>query len=293
MGDHHAHAGSKEGGLRIALVLTFLLLIAELAGAFYSGSLALLSDAAHMMTDVTALVIALLAIRLGKRPADARRTYGYHRFEILAAMGNAVMLFLAAGYIAYEAVQRFRHPPPVASGIMLWIALAGLIANLISMFVLSRDKDHSINVKGAYLEVWSDALGSFGVLIGAAIIHWTGWLLADPIIAMLIALWVLPRAWALLSESGNVLLEGVPAGLTLDGIRAELAAIEGVADVHDLHVWSITTGRNTLTAHLSLQPEGVDNQAVLDRAREIIQRHGITHSTVQLETFPCDHEHEH
>ena len=294
-GHDHSHGVSSERGLKIALALTASILVAEAAGAILTNSLALLSDAAHMLTDVTALLIALIAIRLARRPADSRRTFGYYRFEILAAVANAVALFLAALYILYEAVQRFQNPQPIASTGMLTVAVFGLIANLVSMRVLHAHAEHSLNLKGAYLEVWSDALGSVGVIIAAAVIQFTNWTPADPIVAIAIGLWVLPRSWTLLSESVNVLLEGVPRGLQLDAIHASLLAIPGVGDVHDLHVWSITTGKNTLTAHLTLDTPTFDTQAILQQANRAIESFGITHSTVQIETTPChpDPNHEH
>ncbi len=286
-GHDHSHGVASEHGLKIALALTASILVAEVAGAVITNSLALLSDAAHMLTDVTALVIALIAIRLSRRPADSRRTFGYYRFEILAAVANAVALFLAAIYILYEAAQRFQTPQPVASTGMLVVALFGLAANLVSMRVLHAHAEHSLNLKGAYLEVWSDALGSVGVIGAAAVIHFTQWTPADPIVAIAIGLWVLPRSWSLLSESVNVLLEGVPRGLELDAIHASLLAIPGVGDVHDLHVWSITTGKNTLTAHLTLDNAATDTQSILQQANRAIETFGITHSTVQIETTPC------
>lgn len=294
-GHDHSDGVSSERGLKIALALTASILVAEAAGAILTNSLALLSDAAHMLTDVTALVIALIAIRLARRPADSRRTFGYYRFEILAAVANAVALFLAALYILYEAVQRFQNPQPIASTGMLTVAVFGLIANVVSMRVLHTHAECSLNLKGAYLEVWSDALGSVGVIIAAAVIHFTNWTPADPIVAIAIGLWVLPRSWTLLSESVNVLLEGVPRGLQLDAIHASLLAIPGVSDVHDLHVWSITTGKNTLTAHLTLDNPAIDTQTILQQANRAIEAFGITHSTVQIEVTPCqpDPNHHH
>jgi cobalt-zinc-cadmium efflux system protein len=294
-GHDHSDGVSSERGLKIALALTASILVAEAAGAILTNSLALLSDAAHMLTDVTALVIALIAIRLARRPADSRRTFGYYRFEILAAVANAVALFLAALYILYEAVQRFQNPQPIASTGMLTVAVFGLIANIVSMRVLHTHAESSLNLKGAYLEVWSDALGSVGVIIAAAVIHFTNWTPADPIVAIAIGLWVLPRSWTLLSESVNVLLEGVPRGLQLDAIHASLLAIPGVSDVHDLHVWSITTGKNTLTAHLTLDNPAIDTQTILQQANRAIEAFGITHSTVQIEATPChpDPNHHH
>ena len=283
-GHDHSHGSSNERGLKVALLLTGGFLIAEVVGAFMTNSLALLSDAAHMLTDVAALVIALFALRLARRPADSKRTFGYYRFEILAAIINAVLLFCAAVYILFEAYRRFQEPPEIASIGMLVVATIGLAVNLISMRVLKSGAESSVNMKGAYLEVWSDALGSLGVIGAAVLIRFAGLWQADPIVAVLIGLWVLPRTWTLLSESINVLLEGVPEGLALDAIHTELKSLPGVADVHDLHVWSITTGKNTLTAQLTLDDSGQPEQTILGQAREMIEkRFGITHSTLQVE----------
>ena len=287
-GHDHTHGVSNERGLQWALVLTASVLIAEGIGAFLTNSLALLSDAAHMLTDVAALVIALIALRLARRSADSKRTFGYYRFEILAAVLNAVMLFLVAAYILVEAYQRLQTPREIATMGMLIVATVGLVANLVSMRVLQSGAQSSLNMKGAYLEVWSDALGSVGVIAAALLIHFTGWRQVDAVVAIAIGLWVLPRSWALLSESIHILLEGVPQGLALDAIHAQLLHIAGVRDVHDLHVWSITTGKNTLTAHLILDSSVIDEQSVLKQARSVIEGFGITHSTVQIEATRCD-----
>lgn len=282
----HDHArGSNEKSLRIALALTSAFLITEVVGGMLTKSLALLSDAAHMMTDVAALVIALVAIRISRRPADHKRTFGYHRFEILAAAVNAAALFIVGFYILYEAVQRFRQPPSIETGWMLGIAIAGLVVNLLSMRVLAAGSGESLNMKGAYLEVWSDMLGSIAVIAGALLIRFTGWWWIDPVLAVGIGLWVLPRTWGLLSESVNVLLEGVPEGLELAEINTLLAAVPGVVSVHDLHVWAITSGKNSLTAHLVLA-DGDENeqQRVLAVARQQLQEQfGLTHTTIQVE----------
>lgn len=290
-GHDHTHGVANERGLRIAIGLTATIFVAEVAGAFMTNSLALLSDAAHMLTDVVALVIALIALRLARRPADGKRTFGYYRLEILAAVVNAVMLLLAAAYILYEAYDRLRAPQEIATTGMLVVAVIGLAANLISMRVLAAGAETSLNMKGAYLEVWSDALGSVGVIVAALVIYFTGWRQTDPIVAVLLGLWVLPRTWNLLSESINVLLEGVPQGIALDRIHEGLLNVPGVQDVHDLHVWSVTTGKNTLTAHLTLAESVVDEQRILREARTVIEGFGITHSTVQIEAIACGDGH--
>ncbi|MBS0657240.1 MAG: cation transporter [Verrucomicrobia bacterium] len=281
--------------LKLALVLTGSFLIIEVVGGLWTGSLALLSDAAHMLTDVSALILALVAIRVGKRAADAKRTFGYYRFEILAAAFNAVVLFLVAFYILYEAYQRFRQPPvEIASGWMLAIAAAGLVINLISMSVLRSGSTESLNVKGAYLEVWSDMLGSIAVIVAALIIKLTGWWPIDPILGVLIGFWVLPRTWTLLNESLNVLLEGVPDGIELQKIHDALAALPGVTEVHDLHVWSLTSGRNSLTVHLvAPTATGDAGFALVRSAQAIAAEHKIEHASIQVEDAaqgPLEHD---
>lgn len=253
MSASHAHgipSTDNERALRIALALTGSFLIAEVIGGVLTGSLALISDAAHMLTDTAALAIALAAIRIARRPADRRRTYGYHRFEILAAAFNALLLFAVALYILVEAYRRFTSPPEIHSVGMLVVASIGLIVNLISIRLLSGGQSDSLNVKGAYLEVWSDLLGSIGVIVGAVVIQLTGWSWVDPLVAVAIGLWVLPRTWILLKDSLNILLEGVPEGIDLGDVEQAMLAVPGVLSIHDLHLWSLTTGKTSLTAHV-------------------------------------------
>lgn len=281
-GDAHAGRQANEKRLLIAIGLTGTFMIAEIIGGFVFNSLALLSDAAHMMTDVMALIIAFIAIQIGKKAADSKRTFGYRRFEVLAAVFNALILFAVAIYILYEAYERFSQPPEVQTGGMLIVAVLGLIVNLISMRVLQGGSDESLNMKGAYLEVLADMLGSLGVILAAILIYVTKIPQIDPILAVLIGFWVLPRTWKLLKESFHVLLEGVPAGVDLQKVESELAAVSGVKDVHDLHIWSVTTGENSLTAHLLVNP-GADEALILARAHEIAATFGIAHATVQVE----------
>lgn len=283
--DDHGVAAAPERSLRIALALTGTFLVAEVIGGVVTNSLALLSDAAHMFTDVAALAIALLAIRIGKRAADRRRTFGYARFEILAATFNAVLLFLVALYILWEAADRFRTPAPVQSTAMMVIAALGLVVNLISMRLLQAGSEKSLNVKGAYLEVWSDMLGSVGVLVAGVVIQLTGWTLIDPIIAVLIGFWVLPRTWVLLKDSLNVLLEGVPSGVALDAIEADVRAIPGVVAVHDLHVWAVSSGKALLTAHVVRDgTTEIADSALLDAVRaRLKERFDVHHATLELE----------
>ena len=303
MHDHgaggHAHdhtAGANAKMLGWALALTSIYLVAEVVGAFVFNSLALLSDAAHMMTDVAALAIALVAIRVGQRPADDKRTFGYKRFEILAAAFNALLLFAVAIYILVEAIQRFREPEGVQSTGMLIVAAIGLVVNLVSMRLLTAGKDASMNVKGAYLEVWADMIGSVGVIAGALAIRFTGWTWVDPVVAVAIGLWVLPRTWILLRDTANVLLEGVPGGIKLPELRAAIAGVPGVAGVHDLHVWSTTNDEINCTAHVTLGAQAEPDAVRKAIAGTLDQRFGIEHSTIQTESAgeACeDEEHLH
>lgn len=274
---------SREKSLWWALLLTGGFLIAEVIGGVLTGSLALISDAAHMLTDVTALIIALIAIRVSKRPADARRTFGYYRFEILAAAFNAALLFVVALYIIYEAYQRLKQPSEIYSIGMLLIASIGLVVNLASMYLLSHDKDKNLNLKSAYLEVWSDTLGSVGVIIAALVIRFTGWGWVDSALAVLIGLWVLPRTWILLKETINILLEGVPTGVDLNKIKSRILSIKGISDVHDLHIWAITSDKISLTAHLVIAPSFKEESVREEVQLLLLSQFQISHTTLQTE----------
>ncbi|MCB1505247.1 MAG: cation diffusion facilitator family transporter [Hyphomicrobiaceae bacterium] len=289
MGSGHQHhqGTSNKRALTLALGLTGTFLIVEVIAGFWTGSLALISDAAHMLTDTAGLAIALAAINIGERPADSRRTFGYQRFEILAAAFNAVVLFLVAGYILFEGYKRFVEPQEIQSLPMMLVATIGLGVNLVSMRLLSSGKDSSLNVKGAYLEVWSDMLGSFGVIAAGLIIWLTGWRWVDPLVAIGIGLWVLPRTWTLLKETINVLLEGVPEGIDLDAVRNAMLGTPGVREVHDLHVWALTSNAPSLSAHLVLA-DGADADATRSSAAEILEsRFHIEHVTLQTERTDC------
>ena len=278
-----------ERPLWIALCLTSAFMLAEVAAAFLTGSLALLSDAAHMFTDAAALGVSLAAIQIGRRAADKKRTFGYYRFEILAAAFNASLLLLVAIYILYEAYARLRSPEPIQSVGMLVVAAVGLVVNLISMRLLRAGSESSLNVKGAYLEVWSDMLGSIGVILAALLIRFTGALWIDPLVAAAIGVWVVPRTWVLLKEALNILLQGVPAGIDLAAIERSLKSVEGVVRVHDLHLWSLTSGSNVLSVHvvadLALRPE----QDILAGVRTAVAAFEIHDMTVQVEAegFAC------
>jgi cobalt-zinc-cadmium efflux system protein len=295
MNDHHDHsgdshdhtAGASARRLWIALALTGGFVAAEVAGGLVFGSLALLSDAAHMFTDTAALAIALAAIKIGQRPPDDRRTFGHRRFEILAAAFNAVLLLGVAVYVVVEGVHRIAQPEPIQSAGMLAVAGLGLVANLISMRVLAGGKDRSLNVKGAYLEVWADMLGSVGVILGALVIHFTGWRWVDPVVAIAIGLWVLPRTWILLRDTSNILLESAPPGVSVEALRATILRTEGVKSLHDLHVWITGADTPTAMAHVELEDETdaeVVRLALLARLRSDFH---IEKAAIQTERGPC------
>lgn len=287
--NHALPSTGNERALWAALLLTTTFLVAEVVAGVVFNSLALIADAAHMFTDAAALAIALAAIRVGRRPADAKRSYGYHRFEILAAAFNAVLLFGVAFYILLEAWQRFRSPAEVQSLPMLIVAALGLAINLASMRLLRGGSADSLNMKGAYLEVWSDMLGSLGVIVAAIVIWLTGWSWVDAATAAAIGLWVLPRTWLLLKESLNILLEGTPQGIDIDEVDRAMRAVDGVESVHDLHVWALTSGKNSLTAHV-VHAEGAEAGALIGRLQEVLaDRFRVHHTTLQVERPPCVH----
>jgi len=291
MSAEHNHAlpsTQNEKVLWAAFALTTTFLIAEAMAGVLLNSLALLSDAAHMFTDSAALGIALAAVRIAKNPADQYRTYGYHRFEILAATFNALLLFGVAIYILHEAWQRFQSPVAVQSVGMMAVASLGLVINLISIRLLSAGKDSSLNLKGAYLEVWSDLVGSIGVIVGGIVIYFTGWAWVDTLVAVGIGLWVLPRTWILLKESLNLLLEGVPLGIDIEEVEKEILSQKGVVSLHDLHLWAITSGKNSLTAHI-LMDGTVESTTLINAIQSSLSdKFAITHTTFQCETKLCD-----
>lgn len=294
----HSHGEVRAGHerpLMIALGLTTAFMLAEVAGALITGSLALLSDAAHMFTDSAALAVSLVAIWIGKRAADHKRTFGYYRFEILAAAFNAVVLFLVALYILYEAYQRLRTPEDIQPLGMLVIASIGLVVNLVAMRLLRAGSEESLNVKGAYLEVWSDLLGSIGVIAAAIVIRMSGWLWVDSLVAAAIGLWVLPRTWVLLKQSINILLQGVPEGIDMEKLEAAMRAVAGVTDLHSVHVWALTSGKNVMSAHVVVDPALGTEPNVLKIITELVEHDfGIAHSTIQIEVAAdCPHRADH
>ena len=287
--DHgHAHGGERRAGamrLGTTLALTSGYVVVEVVGGLLSGSLALLADAGHMLSDVAALALSLFAMRLATRAPTARRTYGYHRAEILAALGNGAALVAIAVLIVREAVARFLSPPGVRAGLMMAVAAGGLLVNLTSLALLHRDRTSSLNLRGAWLHVLTDALGSVQAIAAAALIATFGWRWADPVASILIALLVAFSAWGLVRESVSILMESVPAGLDLEALGRAIREVDGVAGVHDLHVWTITSGFVSVSAHVHVTPGR--EQAVLAAVRALLADHfGITHTTIQVEPAP-------
>lgn len=289
----HAHdrpqsSVSRRLGWTLALVLLYA--AAEVVGGIYAGSLALVADAGHMLSDAAALGLSLFAIAFARRPPTARQTYGFHRAEILAALVNGATLVAIAIFIGVEAVERLRAPTPVAGPLMLGVAVGGLVVNIVGLVVLHGDRDHSLNLRGAWLHVLTDALGSVQAIGAAALIWAFGWNWVDPVASIAIALLVVHSSWTLLRHAVAVLMESAPGDLDVDAVRSALLGVEGVTGVHDLHVWSITTGFVALSAHLVVR-EATDGPDVLTRATAMVgERFAITHVTLQIDVGgPCGH----
>ncbi|MFF3348352.1 cation diffusion facilitator family transporter [Streptomyces sp. NPDC002779] len=302
--DHgHAHGGhaggtataAYRGRLRIALSITLTVMVVEIVGGVLADSLALVADAAHMATDAVGLAMALLAIHFANRPATGNRTFGYARAEILAALANCLLLLGVGGYVLYEAIQRFITPAGTEGGLTMVFGAIGLVANMISLTLLMRGQKESLNVRGAFLEVAADALGSLAVLISAVVILTTGWQAADPIASLVIGLMIVPRTVKLLRETLEILLEAAPRGVDMMEVRAHILALDGVEDVHDLHAWTITSGMPVLSAHVVVSPEAlsaIGHEKMLHELQGCLGDHfDVEHCTFQLE--PSGHaEHE-
>jgi cobalt-zinc-cadmium efflux system protein len=292
MGHGHTHAlptaaAGHRRRLAVVLGLTLAVLLAEAVGAALTGSIALLADAGHMATDAAGIALALGAVSLAQRPPAGRRTFGWQRLEILAAVANGLLLIAVAGFVLVQAVRRIGHPPEIDAGPMLVIAVVGLVVNLVGLAVLHRGRTTSLNVRGAYLEVLADALGSVAVVAAALIIAGTGWTPADTVASLLIGCLVLPRAWQLLREALDVLLEAAPRGVDLAEVRSHMLGVDGVIGVHDLHAWTITSGLPVLSAHVVVTDEALDaghGGRVLDALCECLGAHfDMAHCTFQLE----------
>ena len=268
--------------LTLVLGLTLLFMIVEAVGGWISGSLALLADAGHMLTDAGALGLTLLSAWIGLRPASHSKTYGYQRWEILAALINGAALFGIAGWVVVEAVQRIQHPEPIRAGLFLIVAAGGLVVNLVSLGILHGIKDGNLNTRGAYLHVLGDVLGSVGALSAAAIIATTGWTLADPIVSVALALLILVGAWRLMRESTDILLESVPGHVSMPEVQRRILGVTGVTAVHDLHVWGVTSDLVAMSGH-AIVPDLTHHPEVLERIRSEMCQLGIGHVTIQLE----------
>ncbi len=285
-GHGHTHispANASRRRLAVVLGLSALILVAEVIGGIASGSLALLADAGHVLTDMSGILMALLAIGFASRPASAERTFGYLRVEILAAVGNAVLLLGVAVFVLFEAVERFFTPHAVETGLMAGVAAVGLVVNLVSMLMLQQAQKESLNIRGAYLEVMGDVIGSAAVIVAAVVIALTGWLAADVVASLAIAVLIVPRTIALLREATDVLLEATPKGTDMEEVRRHILEAPGVIDCHDLHAWTITSGSHVVSAHVVLA-DGADPAAALDALTTCLSGvFDIEHSTFQLE----------
>ncbi|MFF4799404.1 cation diffusion facilitator family transporter [Streptomyces sp. NPDC001351] len=301
--DHgHSHAptagtaaAAYRGRLRVALSITLTVMVVEIVGGLLADSLALIADAAHMATDALGLGMALFAIHFANLPPSGNRTFGYARAEILAALANCVLLLGVGGYVLYEAIQRFLTPADTSGGMTIVFGAIGLVANMISLTLLVRGQQESLNVRGAFLEVAADALGSLAVIISALIILATGWQAADPIASLVIGLMIVPRTWKLLRETLDVLLEAAPRDVDMADVRAHILDLDGVEDVHDLHAWTITSGMPVLSAHVVVRSDvlsAIGHEKMLHELQECLGDHfDVAHCTFQLE--PGGHaEHE-
>ncbi len=288
----HAHG---TGGLRqeakssmlLVLAVTSAYMLVEVVAGVYTGSLALLADAGHMLGDVASLILALVAFWFSSRPPNPIKTYGYYRTEIFAALINGVVLVGLAFFILYEAYQRISDPPSVSSVPMLVVALLGLAVNVVSVKLLSRGAEKSLNVKAAYLEVLSDLMATGGVLIAAVVMLATKWYMIDPIVSGAIGLMILPRTWSLLAECTNILMEGAPGHVDLADLRTSMLAVPGVVDVHDIHVWTITSGLDAMSGHVTIDKDSPADHVLSEITLIAQDKFGLHHTTVQVEQVEC------
>ncbi|WP_236335677.1 cation diffusion facilitator family transporter [Paenibacillus auburnensis] len=292
-GHAHSHSPGDRNGLLIALLITGGIMLLEFFGGLVTDSLALLSDSGHMLSDTASLALSLVAMIFAAKPPTAKNSYGFHRFEIMAALFNGVTLFVIAGFILWEAFQRFNAPPEVASGTMIIIAAVGLLANLLSAWSLMRKSSGTanINIRSAYLHIVSDALGSVGALLAGLVMNVFSWYIADPIISVIVALLILRSAWSVIRQAFHILMEGTPLTVNSDDVRRELLNINGVIDVHDLHIWSITSGLDALSAHLRIEDHSSQQDILQQAVRLVEKRFGIQHATLQVENSSLQHDH--
>jgi len=294
------HANSKgcsgaqpTRALWIALTLTGLFTLVEFAGGWFTNSLALMADAGHMLTDAAALGLSIFALGFAARPATARKTYGFQRVEILAALVNGVTLVVISLVIFYEAYERLLNPPPVKSGPMLVIACAGLVVNLLCASALHRSHSSNLNVRGALLHVIGDALGSVGAIVAGILMLTKGWYMADPMISFVVGLLILYSSWRLVKDSVDILLEGTPAHIDLEMVHNALSSVEGVASIHDLHIWTLTSGIHAMSCHVVVCGDD-DRHQILEQLSDIVRsRFKIDHTTIQLEEVSLRHQENH
>lgn len=287
-GHDHGPALGNERRVAIAAALTGAFMIAEVVGGFYSGSLALIADAGHMLTDFAGLVLAWFGFRMARLPADPKRSYGYARYGVLVAFVNGLALFVIAGWIVVEAVHRINTPTPVLGGVMLWVAIAGLAVNLVSFRLLQGGDHGNLNVRAAALHVLGDLLGSVAAIVAALVILMTGWTPIDPILSVLVAVLILGSAGRVVRDSGHILLEGTPVGLDTQEIAEDLSrSVPGVVDVHHVHAWSISQDRPLITLHARIE-EGLKPEVVTRAIKAHLRdRYGVSHATVELEFQGC------
>jgi cobalt-zinc-cadmium efflux system protein len=288
---HHHQRERNKSGLTIALSITVGIMLLEFFGGLITNSLALLSDAGHMLSDAGSLALSLTAMWFALKPPSPQKTYGFYRAEILAALFNGVTLFIIAGFIVWEAVHRFLEPPRVDSGIMVAIAAIGLLANVASAWFLMRKGDvkENVNLRSAYLHIIGDALGSAGAIVAGLLMLLFSWYWADPIISVLVAVLILKSAWGVLNHATHILMEGTPVAIDQEEVRRTLQSIPGVRDVHDLHIWTITSGLDSLSCHLLVEDES-DCQSILQEAiRKIEEQFQIRHTTIQVEKSQLQH----
>ena len=292
MSSLHTHRSQNKRSLKLALGITALFFVIEAIGGVLTNSLALLSDAGHMLTDVLALGMSLLAMWVAQRPATESHTFGYHRIEILAALVNGLTLVGISIYIFIEAYHRFQHPPEVAGLPMMIVAIAGLLVNITSGIILHKSKDQSLNVRGAYLHVLGDALGSVGAIIAGLIMWTTGWMYADPLFSVIIGLIIIYSSSHLLRETIHILMQGTPADIVPVDVRSAIEDIDYVTGLHDLHIWTLTNGIDALSVHVDLSPEAPpeEYEEIIRKIRDMTrERFGIEHTTVQIEKTNDDH----
>ena len=295
-GHGHSHgAGAGEQRLAVAAALTGLFMLAEVVGGYVSGSLALIADAGHMLTDFASLALAWYGFRLARRPADWRRTYGYDRFSVLAAFTNGIALFVIAAWIAVEAWHRLSQPTEVLGGVMMWVALAGLGVNVAVFYVLHSGAHQNLNIRAATLHVLGDLLGSVAALVAALVIMTTGWMPIDPLLSVLVAAIILRSAWTVVAESGHILLEGAPSGLDSRVLAADLVeTVPDVIDIHHVHAWSISEERPMITLHARISETAGDPEAITAEIKQRLKdRFRIAHATIEIERNACADGHRH